>query len=107
MLAKIQVTTGTPSNMGVTPQDTRGHPALGVCGCQAAYVGVICGPGTQRGGLRGGAKRGRIGVRLLLYGSFLTRAMNGCRASTRRLFFCAGRYERGDRQLSRWLSAAC
>ena len=26
--------------------------------------------------------------------------MNGCRASARRLFFCAGGYGRGDRQLS-------
>jgi len=58
-------------------------------------------------GLRGGAKRVKVEVRLLLYGSLLTRAMNGCRAGARRLFFCAGRCGRGDRQLSGWLSATC
>jgi len=34
-------------------------------------------------------------LRLLLYGSFLTRAMNGCRANVRRLFFLRGAMRAG------------
>jgi hypothetical protein len=77
--------------------------------CFRPFLAFACSEiaGAARRGLRAGVKRGKMELRLLLYGSFPTRAMTGCRASVRRLFFCAGRYERGDRQLSRWLSATC
>jgi CspA family cold shock protein len=50
---------------------------------------------AARRGLRRGAKRVNVGVRLLLFGLFSTRAGNGCRANVRRLFFLCGAIQAG------------